>query len=344
MMREGEIIRFLADAGWQGATRTAMGADWSTRRYERLSQATGQPPSAILMDAEGAGAAQVPPFIQVCDLLRGCGLSAPAILAAAPGQGLLLLEDYGDDSFARLLEDGADPWPLYRVATDVLIHLHDHFRRDQPGAVGLPRYDLALFSAQVSLFGDAYFQAAGQPLTAPSRTALDAAWRAVLESVLGLLPVSLLLRDYHPGNLMWLPDRDGARACGLLDVQDAGIGPVSYDLLSLLEDARRDVSPDIQAAMRDRYLTARPGVEPDAFNASYAVMGAMRHARILGRVAQLCAQGGSRRQLAFLPRVWGQFAHAIRHPLLAPVATFMAEHLPPDGAVGHILDQAKEGA
>jgi aminoglycoside/choline kinase family phosphotransferase len=278
--------------------------------------------------------------MQVCALLRECGLSAPEPYAAAPDRGLLLLEDFGDDSFARLLESGADHWPLYRLATDVLIHLHDRFRLDQPGAAGLPRYDLALFSAQVGLFGDAYFQAAGHPLGDAARAALDAAWRDVLTGVLGLLPVSLLLRDYHPGNLMLLAGRDGVRACGLLDVQDAGIGPVSYDLLSLLEDARRDVAPDIQAAMRARYLDARRGVESDAFNASYAVMGAMRHARILGRVAQLCAQGGSRKQLAFLARVWGQFAHAIRHPLLVPVADFVANHLPTDGAVGHILDQA----
>jgi aminoglycoside/choline kinase family phosphotransferase len=339
-MRESQIITLLAGAGWGGAVRLPMGADWSTRRYERLTRQGAAPPSAILMDAEGAGAAQVPPFIQVCALLRECGLSAPEPFAAAPDQGLLLLEDYGDDSFAKLLEGGADPGPLYRLATDVLIHLHDRFDLDQPGASGLPRYDLALFSAQVGLFGDAYFQAAGQPLGDTARAALDAAWRVVLEGVLGRLPVSLLLRDYHPGNLMWLPAREGVRACGLLDVQDAGIGPVSYDLLSLLEDARRDVPPDIQAAMRARYLDARPGVEADAFNASYAVMGAMRHARILGRVAQLCAQGGSRKQLAFLARVWGQFAHSIRHPLLSPVADFVASHLPADGAVGHILDQA----
>lgn len=339
-MREDQIKGLLAGAGWGGADRVAMGADWSTRRYERLTRQGTAPTSAILMDADGAGAAQVPPFIQICALLRQCGLSAPEPYAATPDQGLLLLEDFGDDSFARLLEGGADPGPLYRLATDVLIHLHDRFRLDQPGAAGLPRYDLALFSAQVRLFGDAYFPAAGQPLGEAARAALDAAWRVVLESVLGLLPVSLLLRDYHPGNLMWLPARAGVRACGLLDVQDAGIGPVSYDLLSLLEDARRDVDPDIQMAMRARYLNARPGIEPAAFNASYAVMGAVRHARILGRVAQLCSQGGSARQLAFLARVWGQFAQSLRHPLLAPVADFVANHLPADGAVGHILDQA----
>ncbi|MFV3076743.1 aminoglycoside phosphotransferase family protein [Niveispirillum fermenti] len=334
MVRRSDVIdSFLADAGWAIAARVPMGADWSTRRYERLTAPDGT--RAILMDAAGEGAAQVPPFIRICGLLRDAGLSAPDLFAQAPPQGLLLLEDFGDDSFAALLERGDDPWPLYAVATDVLAHLHDRF--DPASAPDLPCYGLPLFTAQVALFADAYMEAADRPLAAAGRAALDAAWVAVLEPVLDSVPVSLLLRDYHPGNLMWLPGRPGVRACGLLDVQDGGIGPVSYDLLSLLQDARRDVPDTIQATMIDRYLLARPGVRREAFLASYAVMGAMRHARILGRVAQLAAGGGKARQLAFLSRVWRQFRGAIAHPLLAPLQSFMDEHLPPDGAVAHIL-------
>lgn len=334
-MRDDVIGAFLAGAGWAGAARAAMGADWSARRYERLTAPDGT--RAILMDAAGDGAAQVPPFVRICGLLHDAGLSAPVLFAQDQPQGLLLLEDFGDDSFAARLERGDDPWPLYAVATDVLAHLHERF--DPASAPDLQRYDLSLFTTQVALFADAYLDAAGRPLSPAGRAALDAAWVAVLEPVLGGVPVSLLLRDYHPGNLMWLADRAGVRACGLLDVQDGGIGPVSYDLLSLLQDARRDVPDTIQAAMIDRYLLARPGVRREAFLASYAVMGALRHARILGRVAQLAAGGGKARQLAFLSRVWRQFRGAIAHPLLAPLQSFMDEHLPPDGAVAHILDR-----
>lgn len=312
-----------------------MGADWSTRRYERLVRPDGA--RAILMDAAGDGAGQVSPFIRMCDLLRAVDLSAPDIFARNLDHGLLLLEDFGDDSFAGLLESGADPWPLYNVATDVLSHLHAQF--DNAAAPDVQRYDRRLFTTQVALFGDAYLAAAGKTLTPAGRAALDAAWVTVLDQVLGAVPDSLLLRDYHPGNLMALPDRDGVKACGLLDVQDGGIGPVSYDLLSLLQDARRDVPGDIQTAMVARYLDAAPGLSRDGFAASYAVMGAMRHARILGRVAQLAAGGGKARQLAFLHRVWGQFRTAIAHPLLSPLQSFMDEHLPPDGAVAHILGQ-----
>lgn len=333
MGRDDVIAEFLAGAGWAGAARIAMGADWSTRRYERLRKPDGT--RAILMDAAGDGAAQVPPFVRMCGLLRDVDLSAPLIFAQAPAAGLLLLEDFGDDSFAALLEGGADPWPLYQVATDVLSHLHDRFELAM--APDVQRYDLGLFTRQVALFGDAYLNAAGSPLSAMGRAALDDAWVRVLERVLDIVPTSLLLRDYHPGNLMWLPDRPGVRACGLLDVQDGGIGPVSYDLLSLLQDARRDVPAAIEDAMITRYLTARPGLPRDAFLASYAVMGAMRHARILGRVAQLAAGGGKVQQLAFLYRVWGQFRAAIAHPLLSPLQSFMEQHLPPDGAVAHIL-------
>lgn len=331
-MREDVIIAFLAHAGWADATRVPMGADWSTRRYERLAKADGA--RAILMDAAGDGAEQVPPFVRICGLLRDVDLSAPAIFAEDQGQGLLLLEDFGDDSFAALLERGDDPWPLYRAATDVLSHLHRRF--DPASAQDVQRYDLSLFTRQVALFGDAYMDAAGTPLSSAGRRVLDDAWATVLAQVLDILPDSLLLRDYHPGNLMLL-DRPGVRACGLLDVQDGGIGPVSYDLLSLLQDARRDVPDAIQAAMIDRYLASMPGLPRDAFLASYAVMGAMRHARILGRVAQLAAGGGKAKQLAFLSRVWGQFRAAIAHPLLSPIQSFTDEHLPPDGAVAHIL-------
>lgn len=330
--RDARIAAFLADAGWGAAARGPMGADWSARRYERLRAADGR--TRILMDAPGPAAAQVPPFVRICGILRGCGLSAPVTEAGDDADGLLLLEDLGDDSFARLLERGDDPRPLYTLATDVLVALHRRF--DPATAAGLPRYDADLFTRQVMLFADAYLPAAtGAAPTAAARGALEAAWRAVLPAAFAV-PDSLLLRDYHPGNLMLLPGRPGVRACGLLDVQDAGLGPVSYDLLSLLEDARRDVPAEIAAAMRARYRDAFPEIDADAFAAADAVLGAVRHARILGRVAELAA-GRPARQLDFLPRVWGQLAAKLRHPAVAPVAAWMRDSLPADGAVDLIL-------
>jgi N-acetylmuramate 1-kinase len=340
MTRAGDIQRFLALAGWADADRIAMGADWSARRYERLRLA-GR--TAILMDAPGAAASQVPPFEKICRLLRDVGLSAPRSLHADAGLGLLLLEDYGDQSFALLLERGDDPLPLYTLATDALIALHQRFRP----ADGLPQFDGTLFRSQVMLFVDAFLPAArGRPVSAAERAGWADAWGTALQAGFGV-PDTLLLRDYHPGNLMLLPDRAGVQACGLLDVQDAGIGPASYDLLSLLEDARRDVPPAIQTAMQARWQDAFPDQDRDGFAASYAVLGAVRHARILGRVAELAAElaagGRSARQLAFLPRVWGQFtaklALADQLPSLAPLARLVADTLPADGAVSSILGE-----
>ena len=333
-VREGEIVRFLADAGWGRAERRAMGADWSARRYERL-RLDGR--NAILMDAPGPAAAQVPPFLRVGAILADLGLSAPSVLAADPPRGLLLLEDFGDRPYSALLDAGVEPWlPLYERATDVLVAVHRRF--DPAAAPDLPRYR-GLFLEQVMLFADAYAPAAlGRKLEERERAGLVDAWRAVLEGAYAV-PDSLLLRDYHPGNLMDLAGRDGVRACGVLDFQDAGVGPVTYDLLSLLEDARRDVPENIRTAMTERYLTAFPGLDRGAFAASYAVMGAQRHARIVGRVAELAA-ASSARQLDFLPRVWGQLKAKLAEPALAPLRAWVDTHLPPDGAIPRILGDA----
>ncbi|MEE3626299.1 phosphotransferase [Nitrospirillum sp. BR 11752] len=323
--RETVIRRFLEQAGWGAARRQPMGADWSARRYERLTLNQG---TAILMDCrDEVAASQVPPFVQIAGLLRDCALSAPLILAGDEPQGLLLIEDFGSDDYARLLDGGEEPWqPLYEVATDVLIALHQRFV--PAAAPDLSRYDVGLFRDQVMLFADAFAPAVrGQALPAGAWDELAQAWEAVLPAALALAP-TLLLRDYHPGNLMRLTGRSGVAACGLLDFQDGGIGPRAYDLVSLLEDARRDVPEDLRQAMIRRYVAAFPGMDRGAFAASCAILAAVRHARILGRVAQLIQATTGAPQLSFLPRVWGQFTGAIRHPAVSPVARWVERHLP----------------
>jgi aminoglycoside/choline kinase family phosphotransferase len=331
--REEVIERFLAGAGWAGARRRVMGADWSSRRYERLDM-NGE--RAILMDAPGPAAAQVPTFMRIADLLRGVGLSAPRLFAASARDGLLLLEDFGDETHAALLEAGEPAEPLYLGAVSVLIRLHQAL--PEPPA-DLPRFDVARFRDQVMLFADAYMPAAlGRPLPDPAREQLAAAWDAVLPQAFGV-PDRLLLRDFHPGNLMRLAGRRGVAAVGLLDFQDAGIGPVSYDLVSLLQDARRDVPDGIVQVMTRLYLDAFPGLDRDAFHRSSAVMAAVRHARIIGRVAELAA-GGMARQLDFMPRVWGQLERCLADPALAPVRDWIETHLPADRGLHRVMGHA----
>ncbi len=325
MSRAALVGGFLKEAGWGEAARYAVAADWSTRRYERLHLMGA---TRILMDAPEPWTAQAGAFAAVAAILRSVGLSAPDVFALDAENGLLISEDFGDALFARLLDGGEAPEPLYALATDALIHLHRAF--EPAMAAGLPAWDIGRFTAQVDLFGRHFVPAAtGRVPDAAAMEALDAAWRAVLPAGFRV-PDSLLLRDYFPGNLMWLGEREGVRRCGILDFQDAGVGPVAYDLMSLLEDARRDVAPDLKAAMIARYLTAFPGLDVDAFATSFAVLGAARHARILGRIAELAAEG-RRGMLAYLPRVWDQFAERLADPALLPLEEWVLANLPEDG-------------
>ena len=320
--RAAQIAAFLTAAGWQDGERRALADDASFRRYERLTQAERR---AVLMDAPPP-VEDVRPFLAVAALLRRFGLSAPTVFARDEANGLLLLEDLGDGTYTRLLADGADETALYGLAVDVLIHLQ---RRFDPLAATLPPYDEQRLLAEAALLVDWFLPAAsGAPPPADWRESYLAAWRQVLPLAAGAAP-TLVLRDYHVDNLMLLHERSGVAACGLLDFQDAVIGPASYDLVSLLEDARRDVARDLAAVMIERYLAAFPGVDRAAFMASYAVLGAQRNCKIVGIFTRLWKRDGKPQYLDHLPRVWRLVEQDVRHPALAPVAAWLARHVPP---------------
>lgn len=324
--RSTATARFLEAHGWAGATRRPLAGDASARHYERLIPAAGSP--AILVDSPYP-VDDVFPFITVAGLLRDLGLSVPAILAAEPANGLMLLEDFGDGTFTRLLGAGARPDDLYALAVDALIALHRGFTPERARGLALPRYDAGLFIDQVMLFAEVYVPAAlGRALSDTDRSELETAWRAVVPDAVSAVPQSLLLRDYHVDNLMHLPGRGGVAACGLLDFQSAGLGPVSYDLVSLLEDARRDVPIPLAASMIERYLHAFPDLDPAAFLRSYAVLGAVRHTRIIGIFARLALSQGRQTYLEHLPRVWRLLEGQLRQPVLEPVAAWFDRLLP----------------
>lgn len=326
--RAQAVERFLDEAGWAGAGLSLLAGDASGRRYLRLGRGQGRSRrSAVLMDS-APPAADVPPFLRVAGLLRATGLSAPDILAADPAAGLVLMEDFGDDVFAALLDRGAVPEPLFALAVDTLAELHRRFDAARDTA-GLPVYDAARFLDQVMLFADVWLpEALGHDAARRERPGLERAWREVLSGV-PPLPASLLHRDFFACNLMLLPGRPGVAACGLLDFQDAGIGPVCYDLVSLLEDARRDVPPDLAEAMTARYLRAFPDLDPTGFRHAMAVVGAVRHARIAAVFVRLWSRAGKPGYLDHLPRVWRQIEASLRHPALAPVRAWFDLHLPP---------------
>ncbi len=302
-------------APWQTAASEPLTGDASARKYFRL-RTDGQ--TAILMDASSVPDS-VAPFVRLARHLRQLGFSAPEILAQDRASGLLLLEDFGDAPFARLLEEPDRAEPLLTLATDVLIALH---RLPSAVPAGLRAYHPEKMLEDVELFA----QWRTPHISALEREDFRAAWRAVLPAA-QRVPASLLLRDYHVANLMWLPARAGIRSAGLLDFQDAYAGPVTYDLVSLLEDARRDVPEALRIKLVARYLAAFPALDRELFETSWAILAAQRHTRVLGIFERLARQAGrlEYRRL-HSPRVERLLRAALQHPLLAGVNDWMLRH------------------
>jgi aminoglycoside/choline kinase family phosphotransferase len=317
MVPRAAAAPFLERSGWGGAQVMPLAGDASFRRYFRVT-APGR--VAVLMDAPPPHE-DVRPFIAVARWLRERGLSAPAILCADADAGFLLIEDFGDRILGPELAAGrADEDRCYRAAVSLLAGL-----QQAPAPAFLAPYDRDALLREVLLFVDWYAPAAG---IACDRAGYAAAWDAVWGETLAATadrPV-LVLRDYHAENLMLL-DRGGDRGLGLLDFQDALAGHPAYDLVSLLQDARRDVDPALEQRMIGIYLekTAMPR---DAFERDYAVLGAQRNVKILGIFVRLRDRDGRMGYVGRLPRVWTYLERTLRHPQLAPVARWFADHVP----------------
>lgn len=324
--RENLIDAFLSRGHWAAARRTHLAGDASNRRYERLLLEGDAP--TVLMDAPPEKGEDIRPFVDVTKRLRGAGLSAPKIHAQDPETGLLLLEDLGDAIYARVLEASpGDEDELYSAAIDLLAALH----RLPQAAEGLPPYDAAVYRRESALATDWYMPAA---TGAPTPDDLRAEYLDLIEAACAPhVPVTpvCVLRDYHAENLVWLPERDGHARVGLLDYQDALAGHPAYDVVSLLEDARRDTSDALQQAMIARYVAAS-GADPRAFRAAYAALGAQRNLKIVGIFARLWLRDGKPQYLDLIPRVWAHVERDLSHPDLAALKAWVARNLPPPSA------------
>jgi N-acetylmuramate 1-kinase len=316
--RRQAMAGFLDRASWGDVPAVPLAGDASFRRYYRLGR-NGS--SAVLMDAPPPQE-DVGPYVTVAALLRELGFSAPEVLAEDRAEGFLLLEDFGDDTYTRLLARGADEPALYTLAVDTLVALQ---RVAEPrGTPELSPYDMARLLGEAALLVDWY-----KPLDRGLREEYLALWSAVLPDAI-VSPPTLVLRDYHVDNLMLLPDRPGVRGCGLLDFQDAVTGPPSYDLVSLLEDARRDIQARLREAMTERYLAAFPALDRPAFLRSAAILSAQRNCKILGIFTRLWKRDGKRQYLEHIPRVWRLLEADLRHQALGPIARWLDRHLPPE--------------
>jgi len=323
--RDALIKAFLDTHGWQQAGRHILADDASFRRYDRLTSANG---SAVLMDAPPPKE-DVRPFVSIARHLVNLGLNAPEILAINEQHGFLLLEDFGDNTFTRVLKTSPErETDLYASAVDVLIDLH---RKPEVDILSCPLmpYDTEKLIDEARLLIDWYLPAiTGAGISADLAQEYCEIWRDVF-TLLENQPQTLVLRDYHVDNLVWL-DSGGT---GLLDFQDALFGPAVYDVVSLLEDARRDIDETLIDKMQDRYTHAFPalaksGPARDAFDQAYAIMGAGRHAKVIGIFTRLCVRDAKPGYLMHIPRVWSLLEKSLHHPVLAPVQTWIDEHIP----------------
>ena len=343
------IRRFLDESGFGDADRRFLQGDASTRAYERLKIGSRR---AVLMNAprrpDGPAvrgglpysaiahlAEDVKPFVAMARALKGRGLSAPEIYAADLAEGLLILEDFGADGVVA----GDPPAPVeerYMAAVDVLAELH---RQTLPATLHvapqveyhLPAYDLDALQIEAELLLDWYGPCQGAELPAGGRADFVALWREALARTTDA-PPTWVLRDFHSPNLLWLPDRKGAARIGLLDFQDAVMGPPAYDVVSLLQDARIDVPEQLEIALLGHYAKARRAADPE-FNPArfvelYAILGAQRATKILGIFARLDRRDGKPQYLRHLPRIWRYLGRSLSHPVLAPLKAWYEAYVP----------------
>ena len=352
--RTAERARFIDAAGWGDAVVTAFPGDASTRRYFRLSRGTD---SAVLMDApvQAEGAACPPDatpeeramigynalarlagpnlaaFAGLSSELTARGFSAPRILSADMAGGFLLLEDLGDRLFVHAIKQGEDEATLYEHAIDTLAAI---YRASFPGRLEahgsqwpLLDYDAPALGAETGLFLDWYATHRSATVSDTARSDWDAIW-GELFARLDVHAAGPALRDFHAENLLWLPERNGPAKVGLLDFQDALFAHPAYDLVSLIEDARRDVDPALATPLKRRFMDKTGLSDADAFDTAYAVLGAQRNAKILGIFIRLAQRDGKPKYLDFLPRVARHFVRDLSHPELAALKRWTEVHAP----------------
>ncbi|MCP9482633.1 phosphotransferase [Shimia sp. CNT1-13L.2] len=316
--RDTLIDKFIATTDWKTAKVGPLAGDASNRRYLRLEM-NGE--TAVLMDAPPEKGEDVRPFVKIDTYLCDLGLSAPRVLASDPTNGFLLLEDLGDDLFARVMERSPElETPLYETATDVLVDLHKHAAPDD-----LKTYTPEFMAEMAALAYRWYLRGLDMPYE-DKATRFQTHFRSVLENHANEAEV-LIQRDYHAENLLWLPDRSASARVGLLDFQDALVGHRAYDLVSLLQDARRDVPAQIETQMISRYLDATGMVEQD-FQTAYHVLGAQRNLRIIGVFARLSMHFGKPHYIDLIPRVWTYLLRDLTNPALAETKGLLLDDLP----------------
>lgn len=318
-IRDNQIEVFLSNTAWADADMSDLAGDASARRYRRLKLREGK--TAVLMDAPAEDGNSTEQFAKIAEFLSGEGLSAPQIYLSNNAQGLLLIEDLGDDLFARIIQqDPSKELPLYTAAADVLVALHQC-----TPPVGLSHMDAVTLAQMIEPLFSWYIAGLDMPWQEHWDTFHEAI-SPILREHVGA-PDVMVLRDYHAENLLWLPERHDVAQVGLLDFQDAFLGHKAYDLVSLLQDARRDVPITTEQKTKAHFVDTA-GMDPQTFDVAYALLGAQRNLRIIGVFARLCMHFGKPHYVDLIPRVYGLAMRNLQHPALKGPADILATALP----------------
>ncbi len=347
------LRQFLAEAGLVDAKRQRMAGDASTRSYARLIHDDGivilmnsprRPDGPAIYDGKSYSAAvhlaeDVKPFVAIAKALSEHGFSAPAIHHADLDAGFLITEDFGSEGFI----EGDPPRPIaerYETAADMLAALH---REPLPEVLPLapqityaiPTFDIDAMLVEIGLMLEWYLPDRGAAPTNNIRAEFVMQWRDLLAKP-AAVPKTWVLRDFHSPNLIWLGDRSGISKVGIIDFQDAVLGPAAYDLVSLLQDARVDVPEQLELALLTRYIKARHAADdtfdPAGFAEIYAIMSAQRNTRLLGTFARLNRRDGKPQYLRHQPRIWTYLMRSLAHPALSGIRDWYLANVPPPAA------------
>jgi len=329
------LEKFLSDAGWGGSNIEPIPGDASFRRYFRIRKTDGTAPSTAMLMFAPPPEEDPKPFLKVATWLSEKGFRAPEVYHEIASEGWVLTEDFGDDRMREWIEFyPSGQLGAYTSAVEVLSKLS----KCEPGP--FPPYDMAVYHREVGLFTEWYCDAMGLDV---DKDGFFAAWTEVLEPVIAAQsPGVTVLRDYHSENIMMLAPETGGHKLGrgeqgLIDFQDALVGHPAYDLVSLLQDARRDVSPEVERQLLDAYVLdgdLGEGIDPN-FEADYARLGAQRNAKIVGIFTRLYKRDGKSRYLDLIPRVWEAMERDLAHPAMAPVAHWFDANIPAELRKSH---------
>ena len=344
------LRKFLGDAGFLDAARERMPGDASTRSYARLIRDDGtsilmnsprRPDGPAIYDGKSYSAAvhlaeDVKPFVAIDNGLRAHGFSAPAIRHADLDSGFLITEDFGS---AGVIE-GDPPQPIvecYEAATDMLAELHrkalpETAPLEPQGSYQIPVYDIDAWLVEIGLMLEWYLPDRGAEVSQQQRDEFVTMWRTLLEKP-AAAPRTWVMRDFHSPNIIWLGERTGILRVGIIDFQDAVLGPAAYDLVSLLQDARIDVPEQLELTLLTRYIKARRAADgqfdPASFAELYAIMSAQRNTRLLGTFARLNRRDGKPQYLRHQPRIWTYLSRSLAHPALSAFREWYAANVPP---------------